>query len=301
MDYLWSAMGLKPRDPSKKTPAEMVDDLKRMARDLEGRIQAQDRAFHTERANAARYHKAGEKVSALQALSRSKATRKNIELMQTSASNCWSLAVHIDSLGLLKETFDVMQQSSAMIDGLLKTSKLDPEKVKALTERLQESTQTATEIQNTLSLPLDINAAAMGELDFDVLDAELDAIDLDDELAAATLPVTAVAAPEPPTPKQTVAAAKPATAKAVPKAVSKTAAARAASRNSVMPPIPLTPAERAAQTQLARFPVPPTTVPSVAAAAAATSSAETSTLSSSSSSSSSSTGRVTVMVAETTE
>lgn len=286
-------MGMKPRDPHKKTPEEMVGDLKRMAHDLEARIQAQDRAYHAERVKAARHHKAGEKISALQALARSKATRKNIEIMQTSATNCWSLAVHIDSLGLLKETFDVMQQSSVMIESLLKSSKLDPEKVTTLTERLQESTQTAANIQEVLSRPLDINAAAVGELDFDVLDAELDAIDLDDELVAAELPVTVEPLPPAaPQQKQLAAASKPA-AKA--KSASKAAATRSAGRGSVMPPIPLTPAERAAQAQLARIPSPPTAVPSAAAAAAAATSASPL----SSSSSSSSTGRVVVMVAET--
>lgn len=277
-------MGAKPRDPNKKTPEEMIGDLQRRARDLEARILAQEKAYHAERATAAHHRDQGRVVLARQAISRSIATRRNMEMMQNSAHTCWSLAVHIDSLGLLAGTYDVLNQSSVMIEGMLKSAQLDPDKVSALTEKLQESTQVSNEIQEALSRPLDVSAVASGETDYDFLDSELAMIDLDEEMkAVATIPTPTVepAVVGKPTTKQ---AAKP-----VAKAVAK--GQRATPRGSVMPPVPVDAAARTAQAQLARSPPAPTTTPSAAAAAAAVVTSETNT--------SSGSGRMVVMLSET--
>ena len=200
MNYLYSSFtGLFARPASEKNSPTTVDgqiaDLQKTATELEKRVLRREKAFYTERSTAAKLNKERRVTEARQALVRSKAIEKQMAVMRNSASQCWCLAMHLESLGIMADSYQAMASSNNMIRKLMKTEGLDPDKVAELSEQLQASVGASTEIQDLLSRPLDAAAAAGGDMDYDALDAELATLNDLDEIAAADLASSAMSDP----------------------------------------------------------------------------------------------------------
>lgn len=166
------------------TVEEQIALLSAQSEKLEALVLKKENAYHKEMAKAAQLKKEGRLTEARQHLMRAKATQKNMATLTNTAGVLWELACHLQTLGNLNQSYDLMKSTTVMMGTMQSQEGLNPEKVAALQEKIQMSVQMSQEVQEVLSRPTDVAASASGELDFDTLDAELDAINIDEHLNA---------------------------------------------------------------------------------------------------------------------